>query len=98
MAVQAYRVFPNGFRLIDGTKLNKLFQGNEQMQAINVSGTSTLGVVNASGLVTASGGLSITGAQKQTPSVVAAAGATQGNATAIPAAASFVICTVTSST
>lgn len=50
MAVKTFRPFVNGLRLIDGSKLNNLFQGNEQMQAINVL-HATLGSQSASPLV-----------------------------------------------
>lgn len=35
MAVKAFNAFVNGFRTINGTHLNNLFTGQEQMQAVN---------------------------------------------------------------
>lgn len=55
MAAKTFRAFQPGFRTTDGTKLNNLFQGNEQMQAINVasltvSGPIVEGATNVTGI------------------------------------------------
>lgn len=41
MAVKSWNPFPDGFRLINGTHLNRLFTAVEQMNSINVAGSLT---------------------------------------------------------
>lgn len=93
MAVKTYRPFPAGYRLIEGTHLNNLFQGNEQIQAANVSGALTVG-----GIATFNGAQVYAGPQSFSIVTVKATGATAGTARAIAATAAIVYVTATAST
>lgn len=65
---------------------------------VNPATAGTNSTLNATGLATLSGGLTVSGAQTETITTLAAAGATQGNAAAIAAGAVLVNVTVTTST
>ncbi len=85
-----------GFRLFAGEKLNEIIA-----QVNNLTGNGTAGPVSGttgafSGAVSAASFSSTGNAFTQTPTVLAAAGATQGNAAAITKA--FIIVTVSAST
>lgn len=104
------RVFPTGFAMQQGSVINLLIDnvnnstGNGTPTAgtfTTLAASGTLAVTGAStftGAVTFSGGSTSTGASSTTITTVAAAGATQGTATAISAAARTVLITVTAST
>lgn len=106
----AIRKFPiTGYALINGTHLNQIVSavnnltGNGTPQAatvttLNASGTITGVAANLTGAANLSGGLTTSGARVTGITTVAAAGASQGNATAIAASASVVVITVTAST
>lgn len=91
-------VFPTGFAMVQGSVINAIIavvnnlSGNGTRQALTAS------TINANGVATLSGGGVYSGAQKDTLTTVAAAGATLGTATAIPATANAVLVTVTAST
>lgn len=94
MAAITYRPFQNGPRLIDGTKLNKLLQGSEAISP-TITGSNP---ISTSGAVAFTGGQTVSGPLTYGLTTVAAAGSSQGNATAIPATATVVVVTVTAST
>jgi hypothetical protein len=84
--------------LQDGNKLNRIFTAVQAISGL-VTGTLTAtGATAISGLLTLTGGLSLTGNYAETITTIAAAGATVGTATAIPAGSSSVFVTVTAST
>lgn len=83
--------FVPGFRTVDGSQLNLVVTAVN-----NMTGNGTPQAISASSASASS--LSVSGSTNFAPVTVAAAGATQGNATAIPAAASHVVITVTAST
>lgn len=89
--------FANGYVTADG------FLGAQSTADINNQRLSTQPAltpngITSTGIITATGGVAITGAQSGGLTTVAAAGATQGTATAIPASAYIVNVTVTVST
>jgi hypothetical protein len=102
--------FPiTGFATVLGSSLNNMVNvlnnltGNGTAGAVtattlSATGTSTLAAVNASGLVTLSGGAKISGLQTDVPQLVTAAGATQGNATAITSSLAIINVATTAST
>lgn len=92
MAVKTFNPFSTGYRLIDGTKLNNLFSGFQQMLKINVANGATIG-----GGLTVSGGSTVTGAQKAAATYVTPVGASRASAAAIPATAINVWCPATGS-
>lgn len=87
MAAETWKpFFPNGKGLLDGAKLNRILTGLQAIQSL-VSGT-----------INATGAFILGGTYSETVTTVAAAGASVGTATAIPATASLVNVTVTAST
>lgn len=57
MAASNFTKFVDGYRLINGTKLNRLFTGAESLQSISVTGQTTIGgpLVNGIANVKATG-------------------------------------------
>lgn len=97
MTVKAFRPFQNGFRLIDGFKLNQLFSGAMSFVAAIVGGSINGTAIGATSPSTGSfTSLTTNGAEFVSPQILAAAGASQGNAALITKAT--VIVTVTAST
>lgn len=89
MAIAAFaKLFPNGRGLLNGRHLNDLFTGNQQMQAINVSGNVT------AGSLTTTGATVINGSVVEKPQLLTAAGTTQLGAAAILATVALAIVTV----
>lgn len=94
MAATAWnKMFPDGRGLLNGNHLNRIFTGAAKINQLVTEGQVTVG-----GVLTTSAGQAITGGLNFPPTTVAAAGATQGTATAIVAAAILVLVTVTAST
>lgn len=84
---------PIAFYGVDATHWR--VQGNTSS---SLAGTlAVTGATTLSGLTTSTGGMTVSGAQKEVISIVAAAGATQGTAAAIPAGAVLVNVTATTS-
>ena len=99
MSIPAFKPFSTGYRLIDGAKLNRLFQGQESYTPVITGGTIDGAVIG--GITPAAAthtSLTVTGANIYAVSTVAAAGASQGTATQIPAGANTILITVTAST
>lgn len=89
MAINPFRAFSTGFRLIDGTKLNKLFQGNEGMTPAIQGGTIDAATIGAT--TPASGTFLV---NKGVPQIVTAIGATQGAAVAVTGSLAIItVCT-----
>jgi hypothetical protein len=78
MAVKAWEAFSDGFRLINGTKLNRLFTAIQQMSAINVAGNATVGSLTNSGTTTLSGNVTASGTVTST-GVLTSSGTLNGN-------------------
>jgi hypothetical protein len=84
--MSAISQFASGFRLFTGESLNSLVNVIN-----NMTGFGTPQPITATTITTS-------GASLSAPTTVAAAGATQGNATAIPVTANNIVVTVTAST
>lgn len=89
--------FANGYLTCDGV-LGARSQTDINNQRLSTQPVLTPNGITSTGLATFTGGATYGGAQKDVLITVAAAGATQGTATAIPATANLVNVTVTAST
>lgn len=87
----------NGPRMFFGEKLNEIINQLNALSSNGANGGSTAGA-GAFTTLSATSGITTTGAVNRTITTVAAAGASQGNATAIAATAAVVLVTVTAST
>jgi hypothetical protein len=105
MAINWSAFTPNGRGLLNGRHLNDIFTGARNILALaiqttlSVTGASTFtGATTFTGAATFNGGTVMSGAQTAAPQILTAAGATQGNATAITGGNALITVALTAST
>lgn len=87
MAVEVWKNFwPPGRGLVDMNKLNRLFTGAQQAQAINVSGGATI----AGGMIL-SGGVTVAGQRNYNQATVIATGNSVANARTVGTTSSVIV-------
>ena len=85
MAITSFTKFQDGNRLINGTKLNRIFQGNEYVQNLAISGTlAVTGAMTQTGVLTVTANIVANGyVDFSTATGLTAAGTTRTDALAL---------------